>query len=563
MATACIISKYRSYSDRGAFVQKGAWQRWEVDEEQLKAGKALCKWPGSDAPVVKAYDGASLLLEYEDKPYTIKVGEEVLLDEHIVSQNHGVTEYGQTTVKVIATGIVYKGAWQLGETIRQQLEGPIGSGEVWYPNGDHFKGMFHLSYARISGPAYAADGRYTFADGSYIEKAWINTSTDRKPEWWGLHGVFRVHHPDGRDSIAMFVRGKRYGFELYLHESLWQTKVYEWYAGEEVVRWQYNEPEKRYLEVVGYELDDTSRDGCATLTLTVKDYSQEYRIEQEGGRYTANQYDSYVYEPSTRVTVYLPNGDSLDHNGSGVREFKPYDGYVNHHVAKTGMCRSEQWKEGKLQSAEPWKRDVRAAKSIELPDPFGQGVTKALVWKDGHVEYGYGAWTYEGEMAYDRPQGKGVLTGGRYGHEGECYEGEFLSGRCHGQGLYVSEKTGIRLEGEWKAGVFQEPRAATSPAVLHAKYGHKSWSIASDGEWEWEERDFESALGSLGFIGLGDVKIARIEQDCITLTRSDRTERLTPGGKTISFYAEIEGREYSDGCVYDGDDYQLILAWKN
>ena len=97
--------------------------------------------------------------------------------------------------------------------------------------------------------------------------------------------------------------------------------------------------------------------------------------------------------------------------------------------------------------------------------------------------------------------------------------------------------------------------------MLHARYGQKHWSIGSDGEWEWEEKDFEATLGSLGFIGFGNVKIARIEQGRITLTRYDSTELLTPE-KNVSFYAEIEGREYSNGCVYDGDDYQLILTWK-
>ena len=33
---------------------------------------------------------------------------------------------------------------QFGDTIRQELDGPIGEGEVTYPNGDHFKGYFHL-----------------------------------------------------------------------------------------------------------------------------------------------------------------------------------------------------------------------------------------------------------------------------------------------------------------------------------------------------------------------------------------------------------------------------------
>ena len=559
MATACIINRYHSYSDRGAFVQKEPVGQRFVDETQLKIGEPLPRWDNR-APIVKVYDETHLELEYKGKTFSIQAGDEQLLDEGILSQNYGVTLYSLTTVKVLSTEIVYKGGWQQGSTVSQKLEGPIGNGEVHYPNGDHFKGYFHLSYAHISGPAYAADGRYEFADGSYIERAWIDTSEKRKPEFWGLHGVFRIHHPDGQDSIAMFCGGQRYGLELYLHETAWRCKVYEWYANEEVIRWQCDAPEKRQLEVVGYELDDTRREGCATLTLTVKDDSSEYRIVQEGGRYTANKYDGQIYEPWTHVTVLLPGGDSIDHYGRSLRKFMPYDGYVTMHDAEKGMCRSELWEMGKLKKADEWKRDERAAKSVEIPDPFGQGKVHAEVWRDGYIEYGYGEWVYEGEVAYDRPQGKGVLTGGNYPHAGERYAGEFMAGRCHGRGVYVNETADIRQDGQWKDGVFQEPHAAPAPIILHAKYGCKEWSVSSSGEWEWKESDIEAALGVLPFIGFGNVKIARIEQDCITLTRYDE-KFLLKSGQTVSFYAEIEGREWSDGCVYDGTDYQLLLTW--
>ena len=44
--------------------------------------------------------------------------------------------------------IVYHGAYQVGDTILQKLEGPYGQGAVDYSNGDHFEGFFHLSYAQ-------------------------------------------------------------------------------------------------------------------------------------------------------------------------------------------------------------------------------------------------------------------------------------------------------------------------------------------------------------------------------------------------------------------------------
>ena len=75
--------------------------------------------------------------------------------------------------------VKYYGEWQEGSVILEKLSGPIGNGRVEFPNGDSFEGVFHLSFACISGPCYAACGKYTFADGSYIEHAWINKGQDK------------------------------------------------------------------------------------------------------------------------------------------------------------------------------------------------------------------------------------------------------------------------------------------------------------------------------------------------------------------------------------------------
>lgn len=438
---------------------------------------------------------------------------------------------------------IYKGGWQFGDTIREELEGPIGDGEVTYPNGDHFKGYFHLSYASINGPAYAAEGRYDFADGSFIEKAWINTSSDRTV--FDLHGVFRIHHPQGNESIAMFFRNKRIGFELVLAE---KPFAIEWYAGERICEW----------EVKSYDIEEPDED-CLTLTLTLMDGT---RIVQRGGRYTANSYNEHVYEPHTDVTVYFPNGDSLDMWNWGLKALKPYDGYFTIHCAETQQCREERWKEGTMEEAKEWKRDLQPAKSLRLPKPLGDGETEALLWKDGHIEYRLDGWTYDGEVENDRPEGEGKLEGDRFSHKGESYVGEFHEGRVHGQGVFENVKAGIRQEGVFVKSVYQEPNAASEPIILHARHGHSSWSISSQGEWKYKSIDFEVKLESLPFSGFGDIKIARIEKDCITLTDYYDNVKLLRPGETIRYTAEIEGREWSDGCVYDGDDYSLELTWK-
>ena len=440
MATACYINVYNGYVDRGTTVTSVPREHYEIDEEQIKVGKPLPKFK-CGTPVVTAYDGQQLTLDVRGKAITIKVGEEVEVDSSSYEVGMGVYSRTCYYVKLIGTDLVYKGGWQLGETIRQVLEGPIGTGEVHYPNGDHFKGVFHLSYASINGPAYAAEGRYTFADGSYIEQAWIHTSKDRKPEWWGLHGVFRIHHPEGPDSIAMFLHGgKRYGFELFLPEKSWQNPwVREWYAGDRIIR--YVDPDDLFqYEVVDYEIDETSKVDCTTLKLTLRDGDKVYRIEQQGGRYTANQYNDHVYEPSTHVTVYLPNGDILDHYGDDVRDFKPYDGYVDVFCAKKGMSRREHWEKGELKEAREWGYDKRAATQVTLPDPTGvKGELEAHVWADGHIVYGYDEWVYDGEVKNNRPDGQGVLVGDRR-HGERRLEGLFSDG------VYVSDEEQEAIE---------------------------------------------------------------------------------------------------------------------
>ena len=437
---------------------------------------------------------------------------------------------------------IYKGGWQFGDTIRQELNGPIGEGEVTYPNGDHFKGYFHLSYASINGPAYAAEGRYDFADGSYIEKAWINTSSDRTI--FDLHGVFRIQHTDGHESIAMFFRNKRIGFELMLTE---KPFAIEWYAGERQREW----------EIENHDINQPD-ENCLKLTLALKDGT---RIEQHGGRYTTNDYNKHIYEPHTKITVYFPNGDSIDMWNWGLKSLKPYDGYFTVHCTETQKCREEHWENGNLTKAEDWKRDYQAAKYLTLPEPFGQGENSALVWQDGHIAYIGDDWVYDGEVKNNRPEGHGVLMSDDFCNKRKRYEGEFHEGLAHGQGVFEDTKAGIRLEGTFVKGVYQEPNAAAEPIILHARHGHSSWSVGSEGEWKYEEKEFEAKLDRLPFSGFGDINIARIEKDCITLTDYYGKVKTLHPGETVRYTAEIEGHEWSDGCVYDGDDYSLELTW--
>ena len=134
-------------------MQKAPWVSREVEEEEIVVGEELPQWDSFPAPIVTFFDGKRLDLAYEGKTYSIKTSEEIELTRWMSSQQYGVTCEHIQCVKVVTTEIIYKGNWQSGSTIRQVLEGPVGDGEVWYPNGDKFKGYFHLSFANINGPA--------------------------------------------------------------------------------------------------------------------------------------------------------------------------------------------------------------------------------------------------------------------------------------------------------------------------------------------------------------------------------------------------------------------------
>ncbi|UKK48642.1 hypothetical protein L6475_01365 [Prevotella sp. E9-3] len=424
------------------------------------------------------------------------------------------------------TQLKYVGSWQHGSTVLQKLDGPIGDGAVYYPNGDRFKGYFHLSYARINGPAHAAKGRYDFADGSYIEQAWIHTSKEMNPDFWGLHGVFRIHHPDGPDSIALFCHGgQRYGFELFLDEK--NPRIKEWYAGKEVVRGDSGESGKDQLALVDFQIDETGGTNCMTLKLTVKLGNDLYRVEQIGGRYTLNKYDNNIYEPYTHVVLCLPNGDSLEYYGDDVRNFQPYDGYVTVHNAQTGMYRTEQWEKGKLVDDQQWRRDYNASVSVMLPDPTGaEGQLQANVWKDNYIEYSQGEWVYTGEVKDNRPEGNGLLVGD-YSHGNRRYEGDF------------------------REGVFVNKDVCTEKITLHVK---------SSENGRYKEYDMEAKLGKLGIQGFWNYEITSVKSDCIIIEFYEEKYEVRPD-KPLHLYKEIEGREWSDGCVYDSDDYTLDLTW--
>ena len=97
--------------------------------------------------------------------------------------------------------------------------------------------------------------------------------------------------------------------------------------------------------------------------------------------------------------------------------------------------------------------------------------------------------------------------------------------------------------------------------TLHFKYGHKHWTVYSSSEWEYETLERTYHLGDiLQMQGFFAHKITEITDDRIVIEFYEEKYILTRD-EPIHMFSEIEGREWSDGCVYDGDDYSIDLTW--
>lgn len=429
-------------------------------------------------------------------------------------------------------GLEYIGGYQFEDVIRQELRGPIGQGTVKYPNGDRFEGSFHLSYAHINGPAYAADGRYQFADGSVIEHAWINTSADLAV--MDLIGVYRVKHPQGPDTITPFYRHKRNGIEVVLAE---KPYAIEWYEDEKL----------QELEMDSYNYKQIDEDR-SILTVKLKNGTI---IKHRSGDLESNDYDHMVFKTLFESEVHYPDGSFIDCYGYHLRNLKPYDGYLTIH-STNGKCHNENWKEGQLEKSEEERWDYSGAKRAELPDPFNKSNTmEAQVWI-GHICYRYSTWIYDGEMKDGRPDGQGVLVGDDVDTRGRRYEGEFKNGLCHGHGVFSYPEGGFVQDGEWLEGVFQEENAPTEPIMLNV------WLSGDDSD----KQTVEAQVGRFPyFTGFGGLRIDRIEKRCITFSFYGDVYLLTPG-ESLDLDSEIDGPEDSQGCVYTSYDYHLHITWK-
>lgn len=301
MEATIIISRYEEHSDRGAIVNRSLKETVEVDLNTIEVGKPL---PGLPDSIVRQYDITLLELEYSGKTFRLTPGKEQTVGYSGLGGQMGVCQDMVTNVKYAIDKplFIQSGDKSIESRVKSwELNDPIGEGEVWLPNGDYFKGCFHLFTASSKNPAYTAEGRYTFANGDYIEHAWIET--DSKFDSFLLTGLYRICTSTGFNyCIAMFSGGIRCGVVLDMPDRYCNLYIAQhWHDG----KVQLDFPN----EVIEHDIDESEGDDCMRLTIVLHDSYGDYIVSQHGGSRLKDDNGNLIYIPSVSSCMKYPNGD--------------------------------------------------------------------------------------------------------------------------------------------------------------------------------------------------------------------------------------------------------------
>lgn len=96
---------------------------------------------------------------------------------------------------------------------------------------------------------------------------------------------------------------------------------------------------------------------------------------------------------------------------------------------------------------------------------------------------------------------------------------------------------------------------------LKAELSKEEYSVYNEGRWDkTEEYDYSAELGVLNISVFFDWKITKITPSEIVFQKGEETKILHPG-EYIMLQENVEGDEWSDGCVYNGTNYFLKISW--
>lgn len=96
--------------------------------------------------------------------------------------------------------------------------------------------------------------------------------------------------------------------------------------------------------------------------------------------------------------------------------------------------------------------------------------------------------------------------------------------------------------------------------TLRAEYGELHWSVYSDGSTRWKDIPLAAVPGFLSVDHFRGYEISEVTPEHITLRCGEREQILRPG-ETVILTRSVDGREWSDRCVYDGNTYLLKITW--
>lgn len=96
---------------------------------------------------------------------------------------------------------------------------------------------------------------------------------------------------------------------------------------------------------------------------------------------------------------------------------------------------------------------------------------------------------------------------------------------------------------------------------LNAKVYICEYTVYSPGESEEKEsKVLDAVVGNIPMWMFDDCVIVDVTPTEIKIEGKGKTYILTPGNRVVISF-DIEGDEWSDGCVYDGTSYSLIIEW--
>lgn len=102
-------------------------------------------------------------------------------------------------------------------------------------------------------------------------------------------------------------------------------------------------------------------------------------------------------------------------------------------------------------------------------------------------------------------------------------------------------------------------KQSCEPITLTAVLTTNHWTVYSDGHPTSQTMTIPAVPGRLPIEPFSGCTVESVADGTVTLRYCEKKYELRPGDQ-VRLSRSVEGREYSDGCIYDGYDYTLTLT---